>query len=124
MSSLERRIAAFERRFIEDNGNGAGHGRDAESDGEDEDKIWLRSGQTATYPPTFIRPDEKEDALFSEKLIKHSEGQRATQGSLRAPEMGKRPLDPDRNCRSVNRRGAHQSCPALPEERAKEGRVR
>ena len=69
--SLERRIAAFERRFIEGNGNGAGHDRDedAESDGEDEDKIWLRSGQTATYPPTFIRPDEKEDALFSEKLI-------------------------------------------------------
>ena len=31
--------------------------------------MWLRSGQSATYPPTFVKPDEKEDALFSEKQI-------------------------------------------------------
>jgi len=75
-SSLERRFAAFERQVREkvlvepcDQEEDDGGGSDIEPDHEEGDKVWLRSGQTATYPPIFIRSDEKEDALYSEKLI-------------------------------------------------------
>jgi hypothetical protein len=42
---------------------------EAESEEAPEDQVWLRAGQHATYPPNFLKNNEREEDLYSEKLL-------------------------------------------------------
>ena len=42
---------------------------DAEGPDAELEKIWLRSGQVATYPPQFLLRGERESDVYSEKFL-------------------------------------------------------
>lgn len=53
---------------------------EAESEEEVEDQVWLRAGQSATYPPQFLRLGECEEDLYNEKMLA---------GSVKVPMLPK-----------------------------------
>ena len=59
-----------ERGRVRDQSRDSG-GSASETDSEEdvEDQVWLRSGQSATYPQSFRLPGEKESDIYAEKLL-------------------------------------------------------